>query len=181
MARRPSLFTLAPLAVFAAMTAAFVLGTRQPDNLAMAGLLDRPLPEFDLAPMAGTETGFSAEDLGGKVTLINVFAAWCSSCRQEHPMLLELAASQDVPIFGVDWKDAKGAGKVYLTRNGNPYVATGDDSAGSFGDLLNVTGVPETYLVDAEGRLRYRHLGPITPQIWAEIFEPLLKDLDPAS
>lgn len=181
MARLPGPLTLAPLAVFAAMAGAFVIGTGQPPEGKLPGLLDRPLPEFSLAPMAGTDVGFGTQDLRGEVGLINVFASWCSSCRQEHATLLDLAATQTVPIYGVNWKDAKGAGKLYLQRSGNPYVATGDDSAGLLGNKLNVTGVPETYIVDADGRMRYRHLGPITPEIWENIFLPLLKDLDSAS
>lgn len=177
---RPGLFTIAPLLVFAALTAAFAFSPRQDDSPIMAGLLDRSLPDFSLSPIAGTNAGFASTDLSGKVALVNVFASWCSSCRQEHPKLLELAANSSVPIYGVNWKDAKGAGKLYLSRAGNPYVATGDDSSGLLGQQLNVTGVPETYLIDAKGRMRYRHLGPITDAVWSDILSPMITELEAA-
>ncbi len=178
--KRPGLLSLAPLLVFAALTAAFAFSPREADTPIAAGMLDRALPDFSLSPMAGTKAGFASSDLSGKVALINVFASWCSSCRQEHPKLLELAAQTPVPIYGVNWKDSKGAGKLYLTRAGNPYVATGDDSAGLLGKDLNVTGVPETYLIDTKGRMRYRHLGPITDTVWTEIFAPMIAELETA-
>ena len=178
---RPGLMTLAPLLVFAALSAAFVFGTRRDAAVNLPGRLDRPLPGFDLSPMAGTKAGFSSQDFGGQVVLLNVFASWCASCRQEHGKLLDLAQTEQVPIYGVNWKDAKGAGKLFLQRAGNPYVATGDDNAGALGAKLNVTGVPETYVVDRKGQLRYRHLGPITEKIWADVLHPLLSELEAES
>jgi cytochrome c biogenesis protein CcmG, thiol:disulfide interchange protein DsbE len=178
---RIGLLTLAPLVVFATLSAAFVLGTQRDAETVLRGSLDRPLPKFDLSPMPGTEAGISSADVTGQVVMINFFASWCSACRQEHPKLLELAKAQDVPIYGVNWKDSKGAGKLFLKRAGNPYVATGDDSGGHLGATLNVTGVPETYVVDAKGRLRYRHLGPITDKVWSDVLHPLLTKLETES
>jgi cytochrome c biogenesis protein CcmG/thiol:disulfide interchange protein DsbE len=142
------------------------------------GFLDRALPAFTLAPMPGTDAGFSDQDLAGQVTLVNVFSSWCSSCREEHPILLELAAENRVPIFGVDWKDSPGAGKLYLEQSGNPFFATGDDPGGKLGDELTVTGVPETYVVDGRGRIRYRHLGPMTRDLWQATILPLIEELE---
>lgn len=178
---RHGLLTFTPVLAFAGLSAMFAFGVKEEADAIRPGALDRPMPEFSLAPMAGTEAGFASTDLQGRVVLINVFAAWCSSCRAEHPKLLELAQSGEVPIYGVNWKDAKGAGKLFLSRSGDPYVGTGDDSMGMLGEQLNVTGVPETYVVDAQGRLRYRHLGPITDQIWADILQPLISELESAT
>lgn len=179
---RPNLLTLAPVMAFVGLCAMFAFGIKTEDQSAIPpGAMDRPLPEFSLAPMPGTDLGFASSDLLGRVVLINVFASWCSSCRSEHPKLLQLAKTADVPIYGVNWKDSKGAGKLFLNKAGNPYIATGDDSMGMLGSALNVTGVPETYIVDAQGRLRYRHLGPITDQIWAEVLLPLISNLEAAS
>ncbi len=178
---RPAMTTLLPLLAFAGLAVALVSGAQRETAMDFPGRLDRPLPEFTLSPMAGTDAGFSSADLNGQVVLVNVFASWCSACRQEHGKLLDLAQTQDVPIYGVNWRDSKGAGKLYLTRSGNPYVATGDDSAGRLGANLNVTGVPETYVVDAKGRIRYRHIGPITDKIWADVLHPLLSELEAES
>lgn len=178
---RASVSTLIPLALFAALAGAFLFGSQRPAEVASVGQIDRRLPEFDLPPMPGTKAGFSSADLKGRVVMINVFASWCTVCRQEHPKLLELARSQDVPIYGVNWKDARGAGTLFLKRSGNPYVATGDDAAADLGAQLDVTGVPETYIVDAVGRIRYRHLGSITDEVWTDVLQPLLTRLETES
>ena len=123
--KRSGALALFPLLAFAGLALALGKGVNQPAEPAFVGQLDRPLPEFDLSPLPGTESGFSSQDLEGKVVLINVFASWCSVCRAEHDKLLDLAASQPVPVYGVNWKDAKGAGTLFLNRFGNPYIATG--------------------------------------------------------
>jgi cytochrome c biogenesis protein CcmG/thiol:disulfide interchange protein DsbE len=173
---RVHLLTALPLLAFAGLAAGFLLLRGEPSGTAM-GYLDRPLPRFEQPPMAGTEAGFKSGDLAGQVTLLNFFAAWCSACRQEHPFLVTLSERGEVPIYGLNWKDARGAGKLFLSKNGNPYSATASDAAGEIGNLLNVTGVPETYVVDAHGRLRYRHLGPLTEEVWAEVLQPLIERL----
>lgn len=179
--KRSGVLALFPLLAFAGLALALGKGVNQPAEPAFVGQLDRPLPEFDLSPLPGTESGFSSQDLEGKVVLINVFASWCSVCRAEHDKLLDLAASQPVPVYGVNWKDAKGAGTLFLNRFGNPYVATGDDPAGVLGSQLGVTGVPETLVIDADGRIRYRHLGELTDEVWTGILQPLLSGLEAES
>lgn len=169
-----------PLLVFGAIGLTLVFGTantppRAPDTL---GLLDRPLPALAPSPIPGTEASFSSGDFTGRVVLLNVFASWCPSCRSEHSFLMQLAQSGDVPIYGLNWKDTPGAGKLFLTRDGNPYAATGEDRDGSLGALLGVTGVPETYVISNEGRILYRHLGPITNQIWQDTLRPLIARLE---
>lgn len=170
-------FKLIPVFAFSALAAVFIFGTKSETKVTGLGYLDRPFPDFVLQPMIGTDTGFSRRDLSGEVTMVNVFASWCAACKKEHPYLMELAATTDVPIYGLNWKDRKGGGKFFLTRTGNPYLAVGDDSSGILGDQLNVTGVPETYVVDGAGRIRYRHIGPITGKIWEQTLWPLISKL----
>ena len=177
----PSPLLLAPIMVFGALALTMGLQAVTSDEPVVgAGAIDRPLPVVDLPPLPGrSDDGLSGGDIAGKVVVLNVFASWCTACRQEHPFLMDLAARTDVPpILGVNWRDDPGAGELYLRRNGNPYVALGDDRAGTLGLELNVTGVPETYVIDAEGRMRYRHIGPVTDRIWNETLAPLIAELE---
>jgi cytochrome c biogenesis protein CcmG/thiol:disulfide interchange protein DsbE len=175
---RVSPLLLLPLGLFGGLAVALGFGAGQPE-VAVIGLIDRPLPAFGLPPLPGHGgTGLSGADLAGQVALVNVFAAWCTSCRAEHPLLMDLSARPGmVPIYGIDFRDNPGAGEVYLRRLGDPYAASGEDRSGDVALSFGLTGVPETYLVDADGRIRYRHIGPITEQIWTDVLEPLLADL----
>lgn len=173
----PNLLKILPLLGFAGLAVTFALRAYDPEVAAPAGYLDRPLPVFDQPALAGMKKGLASSELRREVSLINVFASWCSACRLEHPMLMELAARGDVPIYGLNWKDRKGAGKLFLAQFGNPYRATGEDRDGVFGAQLNVTGVPETYVLDANLRLRYRHIGPITKVDWDQVILPLIQKL----
>ena len=168
------IFVTVGLVLFAASATPEADATAGPD----AGFLDRPLPGFILSSLNQDGAGLSDSSLSGRVSLLHVFASWCSTCRAEHPMLMQLAAGSGATIVGVNWKDRKGAALLYLGRNGNPYAATGADPDGVLGRKLGVTGVPETYLVDAEGRIRYRHVGPITKRSWERVLQPILADLE---
>jgi cytochrome c biogenesis protein CcmG/thiol:disulfide interchange protein DsbE len=170
-------FKLVPIFAFSVLVTVFMLGAKSETKTVGLGYLDRPFPDFDLQPMIGTDNGFSRQDLSREITMVNVFASWCAACKKEHPYLMELAAATDVPIYGLNWKDRKGGGKFFLTRGGNPYLAVVDDSTGILGDQLNVTGVPETYVVDSTGRIRYRHIGPMTEKIWKHTLWPLISTL----
>lgn len=168
----------APVLLFAVVGIAFAIGlTRDPSRIP-SELIDRPLPEFDLAAIERYPGGLSSEELKGDVSLINIFGSWCISCRVEHPMLMELAERQDTPLYGVNWRDPPGAGSDWLDRFGNPYDLIGDDADSRVAIDLGVTGAPETFLVDKEGRIRYKHIGPITPQVWTEVLEPLIAQLE---
>ncbi|NWG92778.1 MAG: DsbE family thiol:disulfide interchange protein [Parvularculaceae bacterium] len=166
-----------PFALMALIGAGLALGlTRDPRQLPSM-LIDRPLPAFDL-PAIANGGGFSSADVAGKVALINVFASWCSACRVEHPTLMRLAAAKRAPIYGVDWKDKAEDGAAWLRRYGDPYVATGLDFESRLAIELGVTGAPETYIVDKSGRIRYKQIGPITDEVWAETIEPLVASLE---
>ncbi|MEK7265346.1 MAG: DsbE family thiol:disulfide interchange protein [Pseudomonadota bacterium] len=171
------LIFLAPLVLFIVLGGYFAIGlTRDPARIPSV-LIEKPLPEFDLPPIEGFEKGFASSDLKGEVALINVFASWCVACGIEHPMLMEIAAKEDVLIAGLDWKDPKGGGARWLAKNGNPYAFVGDDAQGRTAIDLGVTGAPETFVVDHAGRIRYKQIGPITPQIWRDTLKPLVEQL----
>jgi cytochrome c biogenesis protein CcmG/thiol:disulfide interchange protein DsbE len=170
------LLVLAPLLVFVLLGAAFAIGLFRDPSRIPSALIDRPLPSFDLPPPQGLSTGFASAHLKGRVALVNVFASWCASCLVEHPTLMEIANAEGVPIAGLNWKDPDGAG--WLSKHGNPYAFVGDDARGKVALDLGVTGAPETFIVDREGRIRYKHVGPITPRIWIEQLKPLVERLE---
>ncbi|MCK5747896.1 MAG: DsbE family thiol:disulfide interchange protein [Oricola sp.] len=166
-----------PILVFAIIGAFFAYGlTRDPSNIP-SQLIDRPLPSFDLPGVEGLPEGLSTDDLKGEVALLNVFASWCVSCHIEHPILMELAKSEAVSIYGLNWKDKPGDGKAWLDRYGNPYARVGDDREGRVAIDLGVTGAPETFVIDREGRVRFKVTGPITEQYWIQTLQPLIEEL----
>lgn len=168
---------LLPLGVFAAIGLAFWLGLGRDPNTLPSTLIDRPLPAFALAGLDGGENGLSTEDIVGEVALLNIFGSWCAGCRIEHPLLMEIARSGEVPIYGIDWKDEPGAGAAWLARYGDPYTRVGEDRDGRAAIELGVTGAPETFVIDKEGRVRYRHVGAITPEAWRRTLRPLVLEL----
>ncbi|MCB2113242.1 MAG: DsbE family thiol:disulfide interchange protein [Parvularculaceae bacterium] len=170
-------FLLAPLALFIVLGGYFVAGLKRDPMRIPSVLIDRPLPAIELDAIEGFEKGFSSRDIEGEVALVNIFGSWCASCVIEHPMLMEIAASGEVVIVGIDWKDPKGAGALWLRKNGNPYHFVGDDAAGRTAIDLGVTGAPETFVVDANGRIRYKHVGPVTPEVWRYQLRPLVRQL----
>jgi len=140
-------------------------------------LIDKPVPAFDLPSVGDDGSGLTNEDLKGKLALLNVFASWCGGCRLEHPMLMAIARGGLVPIYGVDWKDHRGDGHRWLKANDSPYVRAGDDRGGRLAIDLGVTGVPETFVIDRTGRIRFRQPGPITEEVWRSAFVPVLAEL----
>jgi cytochrome c biogenesis protein CcmG, thiol:disulfide interchange protein DsbE len=144
-------------------------------------LIDKAVPAFALASPDKDGKGFSSADLRGKVSLLNVFASWCAGCRVEHPMLMQLAGKSSVSIYGINWRDSPRNGERWLKANQSPYARVGFDENGRVGIDLGVTGVPETFVIDRSGRVRYRYAGPLTEDVWHEIFEPLLAQLQDGS
>ena len=169
------LLYLIPVIVFGAVGIGLAVGlTRDPGTLPSA-LLDRPVPAFELPALEGAE-GFSTEDLKGRVSLVNVFASWCVPCRVEHPVLMRLA-EEGVPIFGINYKDPPDQAKVWLAELGDPFEKIGADRNGRVGIEWGVYGVPETFVVDAEGRIRHRHVGPIQARDLERTLLPILAEL----
>ena len=173
----PRFFHLAPLAAFVPLLAALAFSLNNNPHKMPSMLIDKPTPTFTLASLDGNGDGLSNLDFKGDIALLNVFASWCPGCRFEHPMLMKIADSAGIPIYGLNWKDRQSDGARWLARNKSPYTRVGLDESGRVGIDLGVTGVPETFVIDRGGRVRYRYPGPLTEEVWRETFEPLLKNL----
>lgn len=139
-------------------------------------LVDKPAPQFSLPPISGDGKGFTRADLGGKPSLVNVWASWCPPCRIEHPVLMQLAR-QGVTIWGINYKDKAADAQAFLDELGDPFKAIGADRTGRTAIDWGVYGYPETFVVDAEGRVRYRHVGPIRSEDLKNKIMPLLRKL----
>jgi cytochrome c biogenesis protein CcmG/thiol:disulfide interchange protein DsbE len=176
MVLRRVLFLL-PALIFVGVGIGLAVGlTRDPSTLPSA-LIDKPVPTFQLPPIAGRDgEGFSSADLEGEVSLVNVFASWCVPCRVEHPLLVALA-EEGVPIYGINYKDPAHKASEWLAELGDPYRAIGADTQGRVAIDWGVYGVPETFVVDGEGRIRHRHVGPLQRRDVEETIRPLLAEL----
>jgi len=166
-----------PVAAFAALLVWFAAGLKRDPGYLPSMLIDRPAPDFDLPPIAGRERGFSTQDLKGRVSMVNIFGSWCATCAIEHPVLMEMAREGVAPIYGLNWKDKPGAGAAWLAARGDPYAAIGDDADGRVAIDFGVTGAPETFIVDAAGRVRHKHVGEITRDDWRRVLKPMIEDL----
>lgn len=140
-------------------------------------LIGKPAPAFSLPQLQEPSKQFSAQDMKGKVWLLNVWSSWCVSCREEHPVLLELSRQNIVPIYGLDYKDKREDGIGWLTQGGNPYVLSASDIEGRVGIDYGVYGVPETYVIDKQGIIQYKEIGPVTPQNLQNKILPLVAQL----
>lgn len=161
------LIFLLPLAIFLALAGVFLvqLYSGRDNSVVPSALLGEPAPETDLPPLEGTGIpGLSSKDFAGKVTLVNVWGSWCVPCRQEHPLLIELAQDERIVIAGLNYKDRPENALRYLGDLGNPYDVIGVDHSGRAAIDWGVYGVPETFLVGPDGTIRYKHVGPFTPE-----------------
>jgi cytochrome c biogenesis protein CcmG/thiol:disulfide interchange protein DsbE len=141
-------------------------------------LINKPAPAFELPQLEAPQGKFSPADMRGKVWLLNVWASWCVSCREEHPVLVALSKTGAVPIYGLNYKDSRDDGMRWLTQFGNPYVLSAFDGDGRVGIDYGVYGVPETYVIDKEGIIRYKQIGPVTPAVLDAKILPLVKELN---
>ena len=176
VSRRHALYLL-PVVGFVGLAAALGWGlTRNPRDIPSA-LIGKSVPEFDLPPVKGRSLGLSSGDLKGEVALINVFASWCTACRAEHPLFMELARKGIVPVHGLNYKDAPEAAAKWLDTLGDPYTRTGADRNGRVGIDWGVYGVPETFVVTSDGRIAYKHIGPVRPEDLDGTILPLIEEL----
>ena len=173
MAPRLKLFL--PLILFAAMALFLFRGLSLDPQALPSALLDQPLPEFSL-PALGEERVIERDELVGRAALLNVWATWCPTCRMEHAYLMQLAAT-GVPVYGINYKDEDAAAGRWLAELGNPYLLNIADRQGSLGLDLGVYGAPETYLLDADGVIRYRHVGAVDERVWQTILQPRYREL----
>lgn len=172
---------LVPLVLFLGLAAIFLmqLESGRDNSVVPSALLGEPAPATDLPPLEGADLpGLSSDDFAGKVTLVNVWGSWCVPCRQEHPLLIELARDERFRIAGLNYKDEPENALRYLGDLGNPYDAIGVDRTGRTAIDWGVYGVPETFLVGPDGSIRYKHVGPFTPEsITAELLPQIEKVL----
>jgi cytochrome c biogenesis protein CcmG/thiol:disulfide interchange protein DsbE len=166
-----------PLLIFAVLVGFFAKGLFLNPREVPSPFIGKAAPAFNLPLVGEANAAFSPEQMKGKVWLLNVWAPWCVSCRQEHPVLMGLAQSQPVPIVGLNWKDKDREAAALLAQHGSPYAFVPDDLSGKVGIDYGVTGTPETYVIDKAGIIRLKHIGPIGPDVWKEKFEPKLKEL----
>ena len=179
--RRIRLLYLAPAIAFAALLLAFVLGLgRDPGKLPSA-LLGKPVPEFSLPPVQGRALGLSTADLKDGVSIVNVFASWCVPCREEHPLLMRLSQSGIAPVHGINYKDKPYDAAHWLDTMGDPYRRTGADLDGRVSIDWGVYGVPETFIVDAHGRIAWKQIGAIDPRVLDDTILPLVRRLRAAA
>jgi len=173
------LLFILPALGFIALLAVFFAGLGRDPRALPSAFIGKPLPTFAVGPVrSGDDAGLSNTDFAtGEPALLNVFASWCGPCRVEHPTLMRLRA-QGVAIHGLDWKErSPGAGARWLSDNGDPYIRAGDDPTGRAGIEIGVAGVPETFVIDKRGRVRYRHVGALTPDVWEAKIGPLMEAL----
>jgi cytochrome c biogenesis protein CcmG, thiol:disulfide interchange protein DsbE len=173
-----SLRFLVPLAVFIALVAFFAVGLFRDPREVPSPFIGKPAPAFSVAQLHDAGKVFAPEQMKGKVWLLNVWASWCVSCRVEHPLLVEMARRQVVPIVGLNYKDKREDGVGWLAKHGDPYVLSAYDLDGRVGIDFGVYGVPETFVIDKQGVIRYKQIGPITPEALEKKILPLLRELN---
>ncbi len=163
-----------PFLVFAALAASLAIGLGRDPSHVPSALIGDPAPAIVLPAVKGHGPPFTSQDFKGEPTLVNVFASWCASCRDEHPLLMEIAAGGAARIFGLAYRDDPAAASAWLDRHGNPYTATVADVDGRGGVEWGVRGVPETFVVDAGGVIVYKHVGPLTRDAWRRDMLPMI-------
>lgn len=163
--------------LFAAMAALLGVGLTMNPRDVPSPLIGKPVPTFSLPPVQGRSAGLSSADLKGEASLVNVFASWCVACREEHPVLMALARNGPVPVHGLNYKDQPRDAERWLNQMGDPYARTGADIDGRVAIDWGVYGVPETFVVDREGRIVYKHIGPLTEQALQNTIMPLINSL----
>lgn len=177
---RRALF-LVPLLLFAMIAGYFLWGLvsdRDPGRVPSM-MVNKPVPAFELPPLDGLDVpGLASADLGnGEVAVVSFFASWCLPCRVEHPLLMTLAQHDGVRVFGIDFRDRPEDARRWLGELGNPYQRVGDDARGRTAIDFGASGVPETFVIDREGKIRHQHIGPLTADDIDREIMPLIEDL----
>jgi len=172
---------LVPLLLFVLLAALLYRGLSLDPKLVPSPLIDKAMPAFTLPRLQDAAATLSDSDLRGKVSILNVWATWCVSCRAEHATLLELARTGKVNIYGLNYKDNRADARRWLAQLGNPYIANAFDEDGRVGINWGVYGAPETFIMDKQGIVRHKHVGPLTREIIATEILPLVARLDSGS
>ncbi|HET7671646.1 MAG TPA: DsbE family thiol:disulfide interchange protein [Burkholderiales bacterium] len=165
------------LGIFVALVALLAVGLRLNPREVPSPLIGKPAPHFELPLLAQPDKLFSQKDMLGKVWIMNVWASWCPPCLVEHPVVTRIAQSGMAPVVGLNYKDQRDDALPWLKRNGDPYLLNVYDLNGRIGIDYGVYGVPETYVIDQKGVIRYKHVGPLTADIVQKKVEPLVREL----
>ena len=165
------------LGIFVALIVLLAVGLTRDPREVPSPLIGKPAPQFELPLLQQEGKTFASREMMGKVWLLNVWASWCEPCLQEHPVISALAKTLPAPVVGLNYKDARSDALPWLKRNGNPFFLTVYDGTGRIGIDYGVYGVPETYVIDKKGVIRYKRIGPVTPEIVAAKIEPLVREL----
>lgn len=168
---------LVPFIVFVALAVFLYLGLQLNPREIPSPLINKPAPAFNLPQLHDPSKSLSVEAMRGQVWLFNVWASWCASCRDEHPLWVAFAQSNRLPIVGLNYKDQRSDALNWLLQLGNPYVVSAMDREGRVGIDYGVYGVPETYVIDKQGVIRMKHIGPINPAVLQEKILPLVQEL----
>jgi cytochrome c biogenesis protein CcmG/thiol:disulfide interchange protein DsbE len=163
---------------FALLVALLAVGLRLDPRTVPSPLIGKPAPAFELPLLAAPDKTFSHKDMAGQVWIMNVWASWCPPCLVEHPVITRLAESKIAPVIGLNYKDTREDALPWLRRNGDPYRLSVFDAAGRIGIDYGVYGVPETYVIDRQGVIRFKHIGPVTPEVADGKIAPLVKELN---
>ena len=168
---------LIPLVLFIVLVVFLAIGLNRDPHEVPSPLINKSAPAFEVAQLSEPNKSFSPASMKGQVWILNVWASWCVACREEHPVLVELANSKMAPIIGLDYKDKREDALAMLTRQGNPYLLSAFDANGRVGIDYGVYGVPETYVIDKAGIIRFKHIGPITMDLLNRKIYPLIGEL----
>ena len=163
---------LLPIGIFVILAVFFARGLTLNPSFVPSPLIGKPAPEYALPQLKSPSTLVGSENYVGQTALVNVWATWCVGCRQEHPFLVELSHTSGVPIYGLNWKDDQGKALEWLDTLGDPYAATAVDVTGEVAIDWGVYAAPETFLVGRDGTVLYKHIAPLTPEVWAREFLP---------
>ena len=168
---------LMPLGVFTVLAGLLYVGLGLNPTRVDSPLIDKPAPPFELAQLKKPTETFSPEQMKGQVWLLNVWASWCVSCRYEHPLFMQVARAGVVPLVGLNYKDEREDSIAWLNEHGDPYIVSAYDIEGRVGIDYGVYGTPETYVIDKQGVIRYKHIGPVSPKDMQDTIMPLVKEL----
>lgn len=168
---------LLPLLIFLVLAGFLGVGLKLNPREVPSPLIGKPAPVFSLPLLDAPDARLAGHDLKGRVWLLNVWASWCAACLQEHPLLVELSKTGSVELYGLNYKDKREDALVWLQRHGNPYVRSLSDSDGRVGIDFGVYGVPETFVIDSQGVIRLKHIGPVTPEVLRGKILPLVEQL----
>ena len=168
---------LIPLALFGVLVGFLAVGLQRDPREIPSPLVEKAAPAFQTPQLVAADKTFSPADMKGQVWMLNVWASWCVACKVEHPLLVEMQRSQTVPLIGLDYKDQRPAALKFLSQNGDPYNLSAVDADGRIGIDYGVYGVPETFIIDKNGVIRHKQIGPITPESLEKTILPLIEKL----